>query len=90
MNKGAIEMINVKKFMRTVRFHGRVVLKGMMIMLFGTATAGLMGLSIYGFIMVGAEGGYMAVGEFLVAMATMVLSGSCMYAMGCGKKGAKK
>ena len=83
-------MINVKRFMRTVRFHGRVLLKGMMTMLFGTATAGLMGLAVYGFIIVGSDGGYMAVGDFLVAIATLILAGSCMYAMGCGKKGAKK
>ena len=83
-------MINVKRFMRTVRFHGRVLLKGMMTMLFGTATAGLMGLAVYGFIIVGSGGGYMAVGDFLVAIATLILAGSCMYAMGCGKKGAKK
>lgn len=83
-------MINVKKFMKKVRYHGCVLLKGMMRMLFGTATAGLMGLAIYGFVMVGTEGGYMAVGDFLVAMATVFMACACMYAMGCGKKGAKK
>jgi hypothetical protein len=32
----------------------------------------------------------MAVGDFLVSMATVAVVGICMYAMGCGKKGAKK
>lgn len=83
-------MINVKRFMKNVRFHGLVLLKGMMRMLFGTATAGLLALAIYGFVMVGTEDGYMAVGDFLVSMATVAVVGICMYAMGCGKKGAKK
>jgi hypothetical protein len=90
MNEGVRAMLNVKRFMKNVRFHGLVLLKGMMRMLFGTATAGLMGLAVYGFVTVSAEGGYMAVGDFLVAMATVVVAGACMYAMGCGKKGAKK
>lgn len=83
-------MINVKRFMKKIRFHGLVLLKGMMRMLFGTATAGLMVLAIYGFVSVRAEGGYLAVGDFLVAMATVVVAGACMYAMGCGKKGPKR
>ena len=83
-------MINVKRFMKNVRFHVLVLLKGMMRMLFGTATAGLIGLAAYGFVTVSSEGGYMAVGDFLVALATVVVAGVCMYAMGCGKKGAKK
>ncbi len=82
-------MLNVKRFMKKVRFHGLVLLKGMMRMLFGTATAGLMGLAIYGFVTVGTEGGYMAVGDFLVAMATVVVAGACMYSMG-RNRGAKK
>ena len=82
-------MINVKRFMKNVRFHGLVLLKGMMRMLFGTLTTGLMVLAIYGFVMVRTEGGYTAVGDFLLAMATVIVAGSCMYVMGCGKKGAK-
>ena len=89
MNEGVRAMLNVKRFMKNVRFHGLVLLKGMMMMLFGTATAGLMGLAIYGFVMVGTEGGYMAVADFLVAMATVVVACACMYAMG-RKRGVKK
>lgn len=83
-------MIDVKRFMKNVRFHGLVLLKGMMRMLFGTATAGLMVMAVYGFITVSSEGGYLAVGEFLMAMASVFVAGACMYAMGCGKRGAKK
>lgn len=83
-------MINVKRFTKKVRYHGQVLLKGMMRMLFGTATAGLMGLAVYGFIMVGSKGGYLAVGEFLIDMACVIVAGTCMYTMGGSKKGAKK
>ena len=73
----------MKKF--NIGFHAKVFFKGLSRVLFGALTAGTYGLSIYGFVAIPTEGGYVAVGDFVGAIATLVVALSCTYYMGCGK-----
>lgn len=65
--------------------------KGFVRSLWGTAVTGGIGLAVYGYAAIPAEGGYVAVCEFLIATVFVVLALGGMYIMGgtC-KKGAKK
>lgn len=83
-------MREFKSIMKSVRYHGKILLKGFRNMLFGTATAGLIVLAGYGFYVVPGEGGYAAVCDFILAAATLSVAVSSMYVMGGNKKGAKK
>lgn len=69
------------------------ILAGFLRTLHGTATAGLFALSVYGFAAIPTEGGYIAVCEFIGAVAIMCLAIVSMYALGAGKvsrEGKKK
>ena len=84
-------MKDFKSVVRTIGYHGKILWKGFIRMLFGAATAGLLGLAIYGFIMVPSEDGYVAVCDFIGAIASTAVALSCVYVMGAGKKkGAKR
>lgn len=79
-------MKDFKSAARTIGFHGKILAKGFIRMLFGAATAGLFALAIYGFAMITSESGWTAVCEFIAATATVVVALSCMYAQGGVKK----
>lgn len=83
-------MENFKSIIKAAGYHGQILCKGLARTLYGASIAGLMGLSAYGFVMVPTEGGYMAVCDFIGAIATVVIALAGMYAMGGNKKGAKK
>lgn len=83
-------MKEIKRATKFVSFHGKILLKGFIRMLFGALTAGLFAMAIYGFIMITSEAGWTAVCEFIAATATAFVALSCMYAMGGTKKGAKR
>lgn len=80
---------SVKDAAVQIGHHGKILLRGFMKMLYGTAVAGLMGLAAYGFVMIPKEGGYVAVCDFIGAVATMALAISCMYAFGGSRKKGK-
>lgn len=67
-----------------IGYHARVMFTGFLNAVYGALTAGLVGLSIYGFYAIPSEGGYFAVCEFLLAIATMLIALSCMYKWGKG------
>ena len=68
--------------------HSVVVLRGLVKVLYGTATAGLMGLAVYGFLAIGRESGWTAVCDFIVAILTMIVALISVYVFGCrGKQG---
>ena len=71
--------------------HGKILCKGFVRMIHGTATAGLFGLAAYGLFMIPSEGGYIAVCDFIFSATTMCVAVATMYSLGCKKKkGAKK
>lgn len=79
-------MSNFKSVWKIIRFHSRCLLKGFIRMMFGALTSGLFALAIYGFIMITSESGWVAVSEFVAAIATSVVALACMYAMGGSRK----
>lgn len=84
-------MIEFKSFTKSMMHHGKILWKGLKRVVYGAATAGLIGLAVYGFSMIPSEGGYTAVFEFVGAIATMGVAMMCMYQQGCcNKKGAKR
>ena len=84
-------MKNFKSVVNTVKAHGKCMLKGFARMVFGAATAGLIAVSIYGFVMVTTETGWNAVSDFVASSASMLVALSFTYAMGGhAKKGAKR
>ena len=65
-----------------VVYHSKILLRGLAKTLYGTMVAGLVGLSVYGFVMIPTEGGYTAVCEFVVASLTLGMAVGAMYAFG--------
>lgn len=89
--KGKQMMINFKKMSRQIGYHGQILFKGFIKMLYGAAMAGLIALAIYGYAMIPAEGGYAAVSDFLVCTCLVCIAVGGIYLMGgSGKKEAKK
>lgn len=62
--------------------HGGILLRGAVKSLYGAAVVGLIGLAIYGFASIPAEGGYTAVCDFIGAAASLAVALSAMYAFG--------
>lgn len=84
-------MNDFKRAARILWHHSKILLTGFYRMLFGTAIAALIALSVFGFAMIPTVNGYLAVCEFVGAIATMCMALAGMYAMGCSKKkGVKK
>lgn len=77
---------NFKNAIGCIIRHGKILWRGFVRMLYGAATAGLIALAVYGFIMIPMEGGYIAVCEFLGSTATVCVAMTSMYSLGCGKK----
>lgn len=67
---------------RVVGAYLKILWRGFVRMIVGTAVAGTMVLAIYGYAMIPTEGGYVAVCEFLIATMLMAIALMCMYAMG--------
>lgn len=82
---------DVREFFECFGYHTSIFLKGCVRMLYGVAVAGLVALAVYGFVKIPTEDGYIAVCDFVVSVATLVVAVSAMYALGtCRKKGAKR
>lgn len=82
---------DVRDFFESVAHHAGIFLKGFVRTLYGVAVAGLVGLAVYGFVMVPTEGGYIAVCDFIVSVGTMAIAVMSMYSLGANKKrGAKR
>ena len=79
-------MSNSKNAAGFIAYHGKILLRGLVKALYGAAVTGLFGLAAYGFLMIPKEGGYVAVCEFVGAVATMVLAFCCAYSFGGRKK----
>ena len=76
----------MKNVTRFVGYHGKIFLRGFVKTLYGALAAGLAVMAVNGFGAVSSEDGYIAVCDFIGAVATMCVAISCMYAFGCSKK----
>lgn len=84
-------MKEFKSVIKCIRYHGKILLRGFLRMMYGALTAGLFALAIGGFIMITTESGWVAVSEFIASICTAFVAVINMYAQGGGvKKGAKK
>ena len=79
----------IKKAWKAVKLHTKIAWRGFYRTLYGTAVAGLIAMSICGFVSVTSETGWTAVCDFIASCATLVVALSNMYFMGGYKKGAK-
>lgn len=76
----------MKEVMQMIGFHCTVLLLGLAKVLYGAAVAGLIGLAVYGFAEIPFEDGYVAVCDFIAAIATLSVALTCTYAFGKKKK----
>lgn len=81
--------IHSGKLAKQIAVHGSIFLKGFVRMFLSAATAALLVVSIYGFLLVPYNEGYDAVGSFVVSGASMVVALGCVYLIG-GKCRTKK
>ena len=72
--------------LRQMACHGKVLAKGFVRATFGALTAGLAAVACYTFAGIPGESGYVAVGDFVGALATTIVALACMYIMGGRKR----
>ncbi len=82
MSEECKQSLNIREAIAGAVRHGKILLRGLAKTLYGTMVAGLVGLSVYGFVMIPSEGGYTAVCEFVVASITLGMAVGAMYAFG--------
>ncbi len=82
-------MIDYKKVARVIAYHSKILLRGFSKMLYGAAMAAVMALTVDGFMEVSSEGGYVAVCDFIFAVALAIISLCGLYWFGC-KKGGRR
>lgn len=79
--------VSIREAAYQIGYHGKILMRGFGRVVYGSAVAGLLGLAGYGFAAIPDEGGYVAVCEFIAAMATLVVALNGVYA--CGAKRRK-
>lgn len=85
-----MEAVQIKKAWKAFKFHTKIAWRGFCKMVYGTATASLVALALFGFVSVTEESGWTAVFDFVASCAMMSVAFILMYVFGCGrKKGAK-
>ena len=84
-----MEKEKIQKTVASVRFHTKIVIRGLLRTIYGAAVAGLIAMAVYGFVSVTNESGWVAVWDFVASCATLIVALSNMYLMGGRKKGAK-
>ena len=85
-----MKKVNFGRAMEQAKFHASVVIRGFARTIYGALITGLLGLAIYGFVVINSETGYHAVFDFVAACATLLVAVCNMYLLGCKKRGAKK
>ena len=81
--------IEFRKTVCLAKAIGVTFLRGLVRTLYGSLISGLIGISIYGFIAIKSETGYIAVFDFITACATLAVGLSNLYVMGCKKHGKR-
>ena len=79
-------MLSAREAAYHIVYHVKILLRGFSKVLYGAVVAGLLGLSVYGFMAIPTEGGYVAVCDFIGAMATLISALNGMYAFGARRK----
>ena len=75
--------LNGKEVLQMICVHGLILLRGFAKVLYGTVTAALVGMAVYGLTMIPSEGGYAAVSDFISAAICIVMALALMYFFGC-------
>lgn len=65
-------------------YQAKLILRGLVRMVWGAATAVVLRLAVCGFLAIPNEGGYAAVGDFIAACALLVLVVVSVYVQGVG------
>jgi hypothetical protein len=78
--------VNYRNILEHLKFHSFVVLRGFVKTIFGAITAGMLGLAIYGFILIESESGYLAVFDFVGSCALVTVAMCNVYLMGGKRK----
>lgn len=73
---------DINKVTRCAYRHGKILLRGLIRTLYGALTAGLAGVAVTTFAAIPMEGGYIAVCDFIAAVATMMVALCCIYDSG--------
>lgn len=79
-------MENIQSVCKIIGRHCKILLKGFMRMVYGAATAGLIGLAVYGIRAIPSEQGWTAVCDFVATAATIGLALVSIYWQGCPRK----
>lgn len=82
----------MKKFKRAamvMAYHALVLLRGFLKVLYGAGASALVAAAVIGFTAVSGEGGYMAVLDFLAAVAALCAALGSMYIIGGSRKCVK-
>lgn len=67
-----------------IKYQAKIFLRGLVRTFWGTFTAGLIFLAVYGFAIIPNEGGYAAVCDFVGAVCCLVLAFVSVYVQGVG------
>lgn len=78
--------MDIRNAVQEIAYHVKILVRGFGRVVYGTAVAGLFGLAVYGFTAIPAEGGYVAVCDFIASMATLLIALNGMYACGARRK----
>ena len=84
-----MEKEKIQKNIASVRFHAKIVVRGLLRTIYGAAVAGLIGLAVFGFICIGKVDGWAAVCDFITSCATLFVAVLNIYMMGRPRKAAK-
>lgn len=85
-----MDKVNYRNILANASYHASILLKGLVRTLYGSLIACLFGVSVYGFASIGNETGYLAVFDFIAALATLAVGVCNMYCLGKKKGRAKK
>lgn len=83
-------MEKFRNAMEQASFHARILLNGLVRTIYGSLIAILVGVSIYGFVSIASEDGYIAVFDFIASVATLAVAVFNMYCIGKKKRGGKR
>ena len=82
--------VNYRNILEQIKFHSFIVLRGFVRTIYGAITAGMIGLAIYGFIMIESEAGYLAVFDFVGSCALVTVAMCNVYLMGGKRHGGAR
>ena len=84
-----MEKEKIQKTIANVRFHTKIVIRGLLRTLYGAAAAGLIAMAVFGFVCIGNEGGWAAVCDFITSFTALIVAALNIYVMGRPRKAAK-